>query len=187
MADIQAQRSSQPAGASGAPNYQQLRKCRDSHDRVPTWSLWPLVLRIIRALFPLKAAIRNEAGASRRAESPSKTPFSRPQSVPPSPPWRPASPAWRCSRSAAAAAQFRHHPQSSWPCWAATGRHPWQAGRPGPHRAEEGRAAKTESERQKEGDLGTGNRHHRVPAEEPREPDVRTMNDTKKKKRFRAE
>lgn len=57
------------------------------------------------------------------------------------------------------------------------------AGRPGPRRAEEGRAAKTESERQKEGDLGTGNRHHRVPAEEPREPDVRTMNDTKEKKK----
>lgn len=61
----------------------------------------------------------------------------------------------------------------------------------GPAEPKKEERQKAESERQREGDLGTGNRHHRVPAEEPREPDVRPMNDRKKKKkkgrRFRAE
>lgn len=103
---------------------------------------------------------------------------SRPRRQPSlSPPWRRASLAWRCSRSAAGAARPQHRPRSSWSCSAATGRHPWPAagGRAG-RRRKDGRTARgcgwagcersggsgaREADREAEPESG---RHHRVPA-----------------------
>lgn len=45
---------------------------------------------------------------------------------PASPPWRHASLAWRRSRRVAASAVRLPRPQSTSPCWAGKGRHPWR-------------------------------------------------------------
>lgn len=51
---------------------------------------------------------------------------SRLRAPPASPPWRHASLAWRRSRRVAASAVRLPRPQSTSPCWAGKGRHPWR-------------------------------------------------------------